>query len=263
MESKALKVSSDQLMHFVKKEEYMIQILNHNYLYPRICCEDAIKALFKSNVYVPMKCFCDIPLECIQNHIKTYGPYGIGFTKAWGYKAGLTPVNYYNENSPYIQSIKEIHNDYISRLNISLKDTDRSDIAEMLRILKSSFSMHKPIYGEYERSPESGGHYYFYDEREWRYQLPPISSTAYLQSHNLPQSIIDNYNGVEEDGEWKPGTLERNHQIKFTYEDIDFVLIPSFCDKKEVIDKLTITRSNIEKIKDKITTLEALIAETK
>ena len=255
------KISSDQLMHFVKKQEYLIQILNHNF-YPRLCCEDAIKSLFKSDVYVPMKCFCDIPLNNLKEHMKTYGDYGVGFKKSWGEKVGLTPVIYYNENSPYIQNIKKVHNDWINRLNNSKDDVKRSEIVEVIRILKSSFTMYKPIYGEYNRISKSGNNYNFYNEREWRYLLPAISSTAYLQGNELPQYIIDDYNGVEKGGEWKKGKLELGNQIEFTYDDIDFVIIPSSCDRNEIIEELNVSSnvslSDVEKIKNKIGTIEEI-----
>lgn len=257
MECKTREISSEQLIHFVKEKQYLIQILNHNF-YPRICCEDAITSLFKSNVYVPMKCFCDIPLECIQEHIAIYGEYGIGFSRQWGVKIGLNPVIYYNERSPYIQNIKKIYNDYISRINNTNKDTQCSNIAEMIRILKSSFTMYKPIYGKYKRNLK-GGEYNFYDEREWRYILPAITSTAYLQGDNLPQELIEHYNGVKKDEMWKKGKLELENQIEFSYDDIDFVIIPSACDINEIIEALP--QCDTEKIKNKITTLEALIME--
>ena len=210
-----------------------------------------------------MKCFCDIPLECIQKHIKMYGEYGIGFSKSWGVKIGLNPVIYYNENSPYIENVKKIHNDYVYRINNSNGDTESSKNAEMIRILKSSFTIYKPIYGEYKRSPESGDNYNFYDEREWRYLLPAINFTAYLQGNELPQNIIDYYNGVEEGGEWKKGKLESENQIEFIYDDIDFVIIPSTCDINGIIEELTVPQCDRDKIKNKISTLETLMETNK
>ena len=67
--------------------------------------------------------------------------------------------------------------------------------------------MYKPIQGKYERRPECSNNYSFYDEREWRYLLPAITCTAYLQGDNFPQDFIDYYNGVEKDGKWQKGKL--------------------------------------------------------
>ena len=257
MESNKCKISSSQLMHFVKEKEDLIKILNHNF-YPRLCCEDSIKHFFKTNVYVPMKCFCDIPIKYLDDHMTTYGQYGVGFKKSWGKKVGLTPVIYFNENSPYIQSMKAIYNDYIIRLNKLSSDTENVEIPEMIRILKCSFTMYKPIYGGYERRPECGVNYCFYDEREWRYVLPS-TTTAYLQGDNFPQDLIDLYNGVEKDGSLIPGQLELENQIDFTYDDIDFVIVPPTCDINKIIEELTVPQYDAEKIRNKITTLEKLI----
>lgn len=258
MENNKYKISSSQLMHFVKEKEHLIKILNHNF-YPRICCEDTIKSLFQTDVFVPMKCFCDIPLEHLEEHMKTYGKYGVGFKKLWGEKVGLTPVIYFNENSSYIVNMKAIYNEQIDRLNNSQDDLESSIIAEMIRILKSSFTMYKPIYGEYLRSPESGDHYNFYDEREWRYLLSANNSTAYLQGDNIPQYLIDKYNGFEKDGVWIPGKLEKAKQIEFSYDDIDFVIIPDSCDINKIIEKLTVPQCDAEKIRNKFKTFEDLL----
>lgn len=166
---------------------------------------------------------------------------------------------YYNENSPYIRNMREIYNKDIYKLNNSHSDAERSEIAKIISVLKRSFTMYKPIHGEYERRRECGNNYYFYNEREWRFLLS--ESTAYLQSKYLPQFIIDFYNGVEEGEKWKPGILELNNQIKFTYDDIDFVIIPSTCDKEEIVEKLKVSQNDIDKIKDRITTLETLMAQ--
>jgi len=266
MQEATSKTSSDKLIHFVEKEEYLIQILNHNF-YPRLCREDLIKPLFKSDVHVPMKCFCDIPLESLEEHMKTYGQYGVGFKKSWGERIGLTPVIYYNDKSPYIDNVKAIYNDYIRRLKDSHRNSDRLDediknpsISEMLRILKSSFTMYKPIKGKYTRRPEYGNYYLFYEEREWRYLLSATEYTAYLQGDNLDKETIDFYNGVEKNGKWKKGKLEE-YQIDFTYDDIDFIIVPPDCDKNNIIESITVSQNN--KIKSKITTLEILIEKEK
>jgi hypothetical protein len=221
-----------------------------------------------------MKCFCDIPLECLEDHIKTYGQYGVAFNKAWGVKIGLTPVIYYNQNSSYVQNMREIYNDYICKLSCetkkaqnnesnNLKDKeDLSNLSNKIRILKSSFTMYKPIQGKYERRPECGDNYSFYDEREWRYLLPAITCTAYLQGDNFPQDFIDYYNGVEKDGKWQKGKLEKDNQIEFTFDDIDFVIVPSTCDKNRIIKQLNLSVSETEYIKKKIATLDELTNKT-
>src|SRR5438552_2629153 len=47
------------------------------------------------NAYVPMVCFCDLPLSRIRQHIDFYGEYGIGMRKeGWGIERGISPIIY-------------------------------------------------------------------------------------------------------------------------------------------------------------------------
>lgn len=92
----------------------------------------------------PMVCFCDIPEERWEGHIKSYGEYGIGLTKEWAKLKGISPVQYVENNS----SVANIWKSLIH----SIKNND--DI-----ILLSSFL--KPYKGK-------NGEIY-YNEREWRY----------------------------------------------------------------------------------------------
>jgi len=262
MKSNAEYTSSSHLMHFVGKKEYLVKILNHDF-YPRLCCEDSIKPFFKSDVYVPMKCFSDLPMKHLEKHIKTYGRYGIGFKKSWGVKTGLTPVIYYNEKSPYIKTMRLIYNMQIKELNNSVHDSEclgvGGEIAEKIRILKSSFTMYKPVYGSYRHNNvEYGDNYCFYDEREWRYLLPSLGKTLYFQGDNLEPKIFDVYNGVEKDGKWIRGILQ-SEQIDFSCDDIDFVIIPDSCDVEEIVEELRNPKDEVEKIKNKIKTIGELI----
>ncbi len=79
----------------------------------------------------------------------------------------------------------------------------------------------------------------------------------------MPQKIIDDYNGVEKNGIWIKGKLELNNQIEFTYDDIDFVIIPTYNEKNKILEKLSVSSSEIEKLSKKFTTIEALTKENR
>jgi hypothetical protein len=68
---------------------------------------------------------------------------------------------------------------------------------------------------------------------------------------------------LEKDGEWKKGNLELENQIEFTYDDIEFVIIPSNCDMNTIIDELTVSLKVIlKKIKIKSQHLMSLFKNT-
>jgi hypothetical protein len=87
--------------------------------------------------------------------MQTYGPYGVGFTKSWGLQVGLTPVVYYNENSPYVQYMRAIYNENIKSVNnTTLEESELLAAAELISMIKSSFTMYKPVYGK--KQPQEG-----------------------------------------------------------------------------------------------------------
>jgi len=182
-----------------------------------------------------------------------------------GGKGRTCSCDYYNGNSPYVQYMKTVFNNNISKLKADPISTNiGSSLVETICLLKSSFTMYKQVCGEYEHGGMHFENYCFYDEREWRYLLPVDSSSpAYLQAENPCQAFIDIYNGVQRNGEWRPGRYELNNQIEFTYDDINFVIVPNACDKENIIKKLTASPNDIEIIRGKITTLESLIAQVK
>lgn len=253
-------ISSEQLWHFVKSKDHLTAILKHNF-YPRLCLEDQIRPFFKTSVYVPMKCFCDIPIKMMAQHMTTYGNYGIGFKKEWGLKTGLTPVVYYNPESPFIKYMIDINNRLVNRLpapDAAPEKIQANDIIHTYISLYRSFTMYKPVHGPYPRI--QCDHYCYYDEREWRYILPPDSGW-YLAHHSSRldddfwQKVISSRNEEH----------QKNHQIEFTYEDIDFVIIPTEDQKTAIINELKqgdIKDQEIRNLKLKLMTYSEVVLHT-
>ena len=107
-------ISSRTLFHFVNTLEYLKKILNNDF-HPRYCLEK-IKTDMTDCVewYIPMKCFCDIPLSQISEHTKKYGKYGIGLTKNWAMRNGVSPIIYLYENSNTYREINVVHGKILS-----------------------------------------------------------------------------------------------------------------------------------------------------
>lgn len=91
-------VTSDTLFHYTSSLSSLINILSEKFKIT-YCLEQYYLNGIRSVSYYPMICFCDIPLSQAKEHIKSYGPYGIGLTKAWGIRNNLNPVTYIDEQS--------------------------------------------------------------------------------------------------------------------------------------------------------------------
>ena len=108
-------ISSDSLFHFIRRREWLVDILKEKAFQAFYVYEDIPEVKYK--VGIPMKCFCDIPLGLIKKHLTKYGKYGIGITKTFARKNYIAPIIYIHKNSDtlrrYLSSIgkKEIFKD--------------------------------------------------------------------------------------------------------------------------------------------------------
>lgn len=95
------KVQADTLFSFTSAVEYLIGYLQKSMISPRYCDENisylGIRKIKK--IAFPMKCFCDINLHRLEDHLAWYGYYGIAFSKEWGMQNKIQPVQYINPDS--------------------------------------------------------------------------------------------------------------------------------------------------------------------
>ena len=142
-----MSISSNTLFHFVKKREYLEEILNREF-YPRYCLEDfCSRLLTMKEAYVLMKCFCDIPLSQIVGHTKLYGSYGVGFSKKWGRKLKISPILYLYKDSNTYREISKVNGKKLYEVYLKFKEektkTRRTDVLDALSILTNI----KPVSG--------------------------------------------------------------------------------------------------------------------
>lgn len=165
-------ISSNTLFHFTDSAQKIISILKNGFA-PKFCLEEiSVDLLFdinsKEESAVPMTCFCDLPLSRIDKHLKFYGSYGIGLSKEWGKKNGLTPLTYIHENSTQINYLKQVGN----LIGGAFSGTDIFDKLPMeenpLIALFELSGFYKPYSGQMWRINKYVEKR-FYDEREWRY----------------------------------------------------------------------------------------------
>ena len=223
-------ISSNCLFHFTPKKEYLLNILENSFI-PRYCFENvkltnsSMRGEFEAGI--PMVCFCDISLSQINNHIKTYGNYGIGMTKEWGMNNKLNPIIYTNPDSNFTSSIFKMANDVYQNLEESCNKNSKSICDEFMNTL----NFLKPYAGDFKRNGKIIPNVRFYNEREWRF-VPKIP-------------IESEYNNTITEDEFKNSALlqkENNKMadfsLKFEPRDIKYIFVKNESEIPKMVEKL-------------------------
>lgn len=260
--------SANSLFHFMKKREFLKDILINKALMPRYCMED-ISYLHIQNddavfheVAILQKCFCDIPfhkltenfqlsgtgeafqaltekekLQLSQNntHPDYYGKYAIAFSKNWGERKNLQPIHYLNEHSQFAKELSE--------LICYVLNTD--DIPDLVADdIINRFTFIKPLRGKMKRVVTRGNAENinvefiknFYDEQEWRY-VPNAGKLA--EAHM--ERLIANPNMIQiKDGLNEINTAIATQKYKalwleYEYDDIRYLIVPDAAARIDLI----------------------------
>ena len=200
-------ISSDTIFHFTNFVS-LKNILINDFI-PHFCLETYhfVEQDVYAKVYIPMICFCDIPLGNIKDHIHFYGNYGIGMKKKWAQKNKLNPVFYIDENSDLLE--------YMSLLLTQFEKTvvDKQHInAVDMNVL---FQYCKMFDGNMERHGKKFKRR-FYDEREWRY-IPNIKLFK-------NESVIFEEDYIEPIKS-KLNSLMLRFRLEYDPEDINYIII--------------------------------------
>jgi Putative abortive phage resistance protein AbiGi, antitoxin len=180
-------VSANTLFHFTKRPEKLLSIL-HNSFVPNYRLEDLSSVLPDGpiyDVYVPMVCFCDIPLSQIKDHLTYYGDYGIGLKKSWGIRKGISPVVYVAPDSRTAQLmravVKEAGRDSFKGSPI------RQDLVDFCKYIKAYQGKELPRDIQPQKGRSKKIDRIYYDEREWRYS--PSNFRAYAAAFGNDQEV--------------------------------------------------------------------------
>jgi hypothetical protein len=217
------RLSPDSLFHFTPSLNNLLGILDSTF-YPRYCYEefeliDNDRQPFIEDA-VPMVCFCDIPLSQLMNHIKIYGKYGLGLTKAWGIKKGLNPVIYFNKNSHMANRFSVVTNDLIWKTDLIAQA-----FYETMLYLKP---YEGPLYRGGRCIKEN---IRFYDEHEWRY----MPDRNIMNTNNIELSIQANiYRQPEKLADANRKLETDNTRLSFKADDIKYIII----DKERQINEM-------------------------
>jgi hypothetical protein len=211
---------SDNLFHFTRSRDSLKGILLNGFM-PRYCLEDVgWLAIGDKFMAYPMTCFCDIPISRIGDHTGFYGNYGLGLTKDWGLKNGLTPLVYASPGSAATTAVN-----YLINLRFDgLPDAD-ARAKENGRNMYGLLTLIKPIKGNIW----SGGvltEKEFYQENEWRYV--PSAGNAIFERDFATEKDARN----KEMEAHKLGISPNDIRYIFVPDDTEIPVLVDFIDKE-------------------------------
>ena len=222
------KQSANVLFKFMKKIEYLKEIISKKAIIPRYYEEsiDYLNIESLNKIVFPMICFCDINLSKLDGHVYYYGKFGIGLNKTWGINSGIQPIHYINKNS----SIKEDISYLFSKALNNIDDSDYN-INEYRNYLLSHLLFMKPIIGSMRREGKYDSKN-FTDEKEWRF-IPNIKEEHGIDLI-IPQKYLENdkaYNSYS-DGI----TQIKELWLHFDVCDIEYLMVENEEYRKELIE---------------------------
>ncbi|MBL4729751.1 MAG: hypothetical protein JKY40_10680 [Gammaproteobacteria bacterium] len=188
----------------------------HNGFYPRLCKEDSVASIrhkFRpGQSYIPMVCFCDLPLSSVPDHMSSFGAYGLGLNKLWGMSKGITPVLYSHAGSPTSDALASM------AASFTKTKTDSPELVTLLQFIKS----YQGFVGDSKELVR------FYDEREWRY-VPDIAMHEYFVNLNNASAPSD----VQQVNE-----NLKSFPLGFDIGDIEYIIVDNDDDVIELIEWL-------------------------
>lgn len=251
-------VSANTLFHFTSSFENLENILRTKFS-PRFCLENFSPLLNRSDnaeFAIPMVCFCDLPLSRTEAHLATYGRYGIGLTKEWGRRNGVTPVLYVHPESPLYQNLSSLIGQLRTRALTASADGAGSLLSDVLEVV----CYMKPYEGPFYRGGTYKEGVRFYNEREWRY-VPPRDKRVYAKG--ISRTEFEN----EEGRASLNAELASLVSLGFGPDDIRYVLvstedeIPKTMDLMEKVFSASGSYLSVKRLLTRILSVEYLHAD--
>lgn len=207
-------ISSDSIFHFVKRREWLLQILKAKAFKARYVYEELPHISF--HVGIPMKCFCDIPLGVIKKHLLRYGKFGIGISKEFARRNALSPVVYVHQKS-----------DTMLRYLHAIKKTDiMNNPDSLLPYFKLDETFKRGKDGRRLTTR-------LYDEREWRWipKNPKYEDFTGFTEKEIRNTRMDIVNAELEKDKTK-------YNLSFEFRDITYIFVQQDEDVDKVIEEI-------------------------
>ncbi len=220
-------VQADTLFTFTNQLDWIIDPLQRKMLSPRYCIENIkyLKISSLKEIAIPMRCFCDINMHRLGDHLNWYGYYGLAFSKEWGMEKGIQPVRYINPES-------RLRKDFTTAFNATLIETKKKCAShkKLQNYILHDMMYCKPYSGRFKnrRTGKSQPKCYT-DECEWRF-IPDVTVAGYdsviydsniLHPSNI-NTISDSMDGVAE------------ISLTFDYTDIKYIIVETMDDLNRI-----------------------------
>lgn len=216
------------LFHFTSKE-FLYQILNSNFKvsYAR---EKIIGPTSNREFAIPMVSFCDLKLSELK-YFLSYGKFGIGLTKEWANRNGLSPVMYINRHCSLMDNLISGINGIYSHLGLVDNITQFNSLNQSYLNITNTYRYIKNYEGElWRHSQLENENYRFADEREWRF-VPNLDSEGVA-----PFVGISNIRTRQQKEKYNSKV---NHiRLTFMPDDIKYLVVESERDITELINHL-------------------------
>ena len=222
-------LSSSSLFHYTDSLGTLIAILKTGFKFSSVSEKYPQMSI---SAQTDVVCFYDIPLTQAIAHRENYGKYAIGLSSNWAIKNKISPVRYVHSNSPgfseEVIEFMDLHeaklqngNEFVQQ-RVALKKNKTIDIEKLpsdamivIKTLENDLtkalefiSSGVPFFKAYKENRKK-----YYDEREWR---------AYCS----------------------PGS--RGNNLKFLWEDINFIICNSENETTQIYNQLKDGKSTLE-----------------
>lgn len=218
------RIQADTLFTFTTELDHIIPTIKERIISPRYCEEDIryLKIPKLKKIAYPMKCFCDINLHRLEEHLEWYGYYGLAFEKEWGMAHKIQPIQYINIESDLRKDFTEA---FSAALKVDTKKESRTQF-KMKSFLLHEMMYYKPYEGKFKnRNTGKIVKKCFTDECEWRF-IPDVTKAGYEQVY-FDKNIL-NAGNLSEISNSMFGIREIS--LEFEYADLKYIIVKSIDD---------------------------------
>jgi len=142
-----------------------------------------------------MVCFCDIPIEDLEIHIKKYGSFGISFLKKYLIKKGASPIWYISRNSTVDSNDSKKNSDYHDEMFQEFRSLYDSKLNNLPKEIGDYFEWHIfPYMKFFDAEKDDSDRENYYMEREWRlYGILLFENLKNINRILLPRSFAETF----------------------------------------------------------------------